>query len=204
MVEVFFDAAARRAGRELPYHRGTVTTNADDQRKSEGPCIVNDSVAFSLRRWRATLWLLVLIGCIGCTKKEEPARPGADIMRDKLALPALFLTENTHEEVIAPIGSQPVHNGQTCWHAQICTHPDCPGQGKNGRPYLFINSKPGSDSYCPACLGSQDPSSLSAEQGREYRWAVKPYVIQESAERLQKLDQEHQRRIDELEERRNR
>jgi len=106
------------------------------------------------------LGMAIVAGVAGCRREEAP-RPSQDIMKEKMSLQALFLTEKTLQEVKAPANTQPVENGETCWRAITCTHPDCPGEGKNGRPYLFINSKPGSDTYCPACLDGRDPSTLT-------------------------------------------
>ena len=165
---------------------------------------MNYAARFSQSSTGAALWLMLLFVPLGCGRDRTGPRPTLDVVKEKITLPAVFLTEKTHQEVIAPGNTQPVHNGQPCWRAYMCTHPDCPGEGKNGRPYLFINSKPGSDTYCPACLRGRDPSKLSAEIGREYRWAVKLYVLPESAERLRQLDEEHKRRLEELKRRKNR
>ena len=163
---------------------------------------MDNAVVFFRSSTGAALWLVLLISPLGCGR--SPSRPTSEIVIDKMVLPTVFLSEKTHQEVIAPANTQPVHNGEPCWPAYTCTHPDCPGEGNSGRPYLFINSIPGSDTYCAACLRGRDPAELSAEKQREYLWAVKPYVLPEAARRLKELDEEHKRRIEQLKRRKER
>ena len=125
-----------------------------------------------------------------------PPRPRQEILREQVSLNGLFLTENTLREVIAPITSMPTFQGERCWPAYTCTNPDCPGKGKQGRPYLFINPKPGTETVCPACMESRDVSSESEADKRRYRNYPVPYELPETVRRIKQLDAERKRAIE--------
>jgi len=110
---------------------------------------------------------------MSCGSKET-RRSFRQIDKERRELPALFLTAETHKEVIAP-GNQGTFvdekTGELCWPAYTCENPDCPGEEKNGRPHLFIHSDPlvkvGSDGeilYTEAPAG-QPPDEYIVAQG---------------------------------------
>ena len=141
------------------------------------------------------LCLLCLCLCLCGCRKPQPPRTSADIVQEKITLPALFLSEKTRQEVIAPENTTPIHQGERCWRAYTCTRSECPGVGKGDRPFLFINPDPGADTYCPACLDGRRPADVPTEERRQILWAARPYVLPKTAARLNELDQEHRRAL---------
>ena len=92
----------------------------------------------------ALSWAIVLNAMlVGCGGKPPP-RTLADIERDRANLPALFLTEQSRREVLAPATKGDLiydsGSGENAWLAYYCENPDCPGKhkGENGRPFLFV------------------------------------------------------------------
>jgi hypothetical protein len=114
---------------------------------------------------------------------------------ERASLASLFLSETTNRKVIAPGCDKPVVDGEVCWRAMMCENPDCPGEGDGDYPFLFINPRPGSNTFCPACEKIRDPTAETSEETRQYRWWVRPYVLPDAAERQRQLDKEHQRRL---------
>ncbi len=85
---------------------------------------------------------LALFACAavaGCGKKAY--RPLGEIREEQAALPMLFLTEKTMQEVLVPGNTPPfVHkeSDEICYPALTCMNPDCPAERQGDRPPLFI------------------------------------------------------------------
>jgi hypothetical protein len=125
----------------------------------------------------------------------DAPRPQQQILQEHLQLNGVFLTEKTQREVIAPMASQPTFQGEKCWPAYTCTNPRCPGRGRGGRPYLFINPRPGTETLCPACLARRDLHAETDEDRMRYRGYVQPYLPPTTVRRLRELDAERMRAI---------
>ncbi len=174
--------------------------------------------------------------CVSCGS-EQPPRSSRPISKERNELPALFLTGETHQEVLRPgnvvCPFVDEKTGELCWPAYICTNPSCPGKGKTsgGRPLTFIHRDPlakvgpdgnavyvevppGKDSSeyilelggtmyptCPECLKIRNPQTETHEEKMQYAHWVEPYVLPESAKRLEELNQEEQRRREDLQRR---
>ncbi len=84
----------------------------------------------------ALLWLLV--GGMGCTK----LRTLEEIEADKREIPAVYMTEKTNTEVIAPAGLG-LHidpaTKEICYQPHECTNPNCPGRGADGKLFRFVH-----------------------------------------------------------------
>lgn len=126
----------------------------------------------------------------------DSPRAQTEIMLEHMALNALFLTEQSKREVIAPLNSVPTFEGETCWPAYMCTNSSCPGEdkGNNGRPFLFINPRPGTENWCPECLMIRNQSSESGNDRMRFRGYVVPYELPEARRRARELDAERKRR----------
>ena len=91
--------------------------------------------------------VLAAVICGGCNLSEDVPRPASLITADRRALPVLYLTEKSGQEVIAP-GNQPLfvdeETGEICYRAFHCTSPHCPNQSsqEGERPPLFIHRNP--------------------------------------------------------------
>lgn len=158
----------------------------------------------------------------GCGYREpEPPRPVDGIFRERDQLPALYLTAVSNRRVIVP-GSVAggcfidPETGEICWTALSCARPDCPGRDSDGTPYVFVAPDPtvyitesgeldadesrlkNVSPYlgdCPKCLETRDFKSETRQQREQFtRWAV-PYALPDSAERLEELNKERQRRL---------
>ena len=174
----------------------------------------------------SSFWVRRLLpGCLicllcACSKEPPPPLSRDEIFRQRLELPALYLTAKTHKRVIAPMSKGmfvDADTGEICWPALACNNPDCPGR-KAGEPFVFIEPdagaymKPdGSIGYdpararaaaaervlgpCPQCAKIRDPRTETDAQGKQYISWVQPYVLPETAERMEHLDEELHRRI---------
>jgi hypothetical protein len=84
--------------------------------------------------------------------------------------------------------------GERCFPALTCHNPDCPGEGRGDRPYLFVVPfKPGGaggELQCPACAEAFPPATRTPAERNQYRKWVKPYRLPEQAARLEQLDAE--------------
>jgi hypothetical protein len=143
------------------------------------------------------------------------------------AVPTLYRTESG-KEVIAP-GNKfgVIVDGDTkelAWATWKCDNPNCPakGQGKDGRPYLFIwpnflafakedgtvgfgqpkteedlakfqvFAEPG----CPECMKKRNKAQESPEDRMQYQnWATK-YVLPEAEARIKELDEEFKKHLE--------
>ena len=180
----------------------------------------------------ALCWLLVFVaglcGLPGCKKKVRSLR---HIEAETRSLPGLYLTADTNREVIAPVNLGVFvdeETGELCFPAYECKNPDCPGEPKGDRPYLFIHRdvlvKVGPDgeilyedlpeeadpeeyyrsrgSYwvptCPACMQNRNLAQETEEERRKYRLWVKPYELPDALRQRQELEREYQRRQQEL------
>jgi len=98
-----------------------------------------------MRSWRflqvlvlASSWLLS--GCGDAPKK----RTLTDIENDLKDLPAVYITETSHKEILAGISHGDFFldpsTKEIAWIAYTCQNPNCPGKnrGQGGRPFLFI------------------------------------------------------------------
>jgi hypothetical protein len=159
-----------------------------------------------------------LLCALASCSEPPPPRSREEIFRQRMELPALYLTAKTHKRVIAPMSRgifEDPDSGETCWPALACTRPDCPGRGADGEPYLFIEPdtgvplKPdGTPDYdvrttsaqlalanaCPACAKQRDLASETEEQRRQYHAWVELYVLPETAAAIDELDAELKRR----------
>ena len=145
-----------------------------------------------------------------------------DIFREKVSLPALFLTVDTKQRVVAA-GNQGnfIDNdtGEICWRAFECRNPKCPGKAANGGLYLFITPDPavflkpdgtlgfdekkaneaarsGIVSGCPECLKIRNLKSESPATREHYASFVQTHVLPETTKRLKELEEEYKRNIE--------
>ena len=87
--------------------------------------------------------LVIFSACsLGCQGDAKP-RSLEEIKQDQLSLPALYLTHEDHDEVIAPSDKGDVivdeSLGKLAFRAWTCNNPECPGKKPpNQRPLLFI------------------------------------------------------------------
>ena len=81
----------------------------------------------------------LLLLFVGCAKQYRTLEA---IEADKRDIPALYLTEKTNKEVMAPAGLG-LHvdkaTGELCYQPHECTNPDCPGRSADGKPMLFVH-----------------------------------------------------------------
>ena len=164
--------------------------------------------------------LLVIVGAclLSSCGSETPPRTRDEIFRERMQLPALYFTAQTHQRVIAPADKGLfVHEptGELCWPALVCNNPDCPGRKAN-EPLLFIEpdmgvyvkadktieydatrarAATGAAGPCPACAKLRRPASEPPAQRQQYVDWVRPYVLPETAAAGAKLDEELRRRI---------
>ena len=142
------------------------------------------------------------------TPPPPPPRVRAEIDREQLTLNALFIGEETGKEVIAP-GN--VHyfvvdeeTGERCWRSLECTHPNCPGEKKNGRHYyvfFLIAEKPNEEEppiECDACGRFRDTEGETPQEKTEWSRYVRPYELPETLRRRAELDNERRRFVEEL------
>jgi len=170
---------------------------------------------------------MLAIAVVGCGEKLSLT----DIDRAKTDLPELYLTTETGKEVLAPINRGPFvdeETGEICFPAYTCTNPECPGEGKGDRPYLFIHRdvllKVGSNGElvmedvppntnprkyieslgghmaptCPACLKNRNPATESDDERNKYMSYVQPYVLPETAKRQAELEELRKQRREEI------
>jgi hypothetical protein len=158
--------------------------------------------------------LILLAG--GCGGDEPPSRDAA--FEKGLALPGLYLTAKTNKRVVAPRGQAVLvdkETGETCWPAQACYNPECPGRGPDGEPYLFITPIAGvyvkpdgtlgsggppqeygpdtSGGLCPKCTAAFKLNSAPPERRQQYAAYVKTYVLPETAKKLKELAEERRK-----------
>ena len=121
---------------------------------------------------------------------ELPPQTKREMLVEQQSLNRLFLTVKSKREVIAPGNSQPTFEGETCWAAYVCTNPECPAkdQGKNGRPYLFINTNNQGGALCPACKPLWASEQDDPDAAAHYRSYARLYELSESARRQAELD----------------
>ena len=172
--------------------------------------------------------LLALIGCavlVGCGGD----RSLEDIKKEKRSLDVLYLTAETGKEVVSPSNRGVFvdeETGELCFPAYVCLNPDCPGEKKADRPFLFIHRdvllRAGPDGElvwdeipagkdpmahikslggflnptCPACWKIRKPQSETPAQKQQYINWAQPYNSPETAKRLEELEQEYQRRAE--------
>ena len=142
------------------------------------------------------------------TPPPPPPRVRAEIDREQLTLNALFIGEETGKEVIAP-GN--VHyfvvdeeTGERCWRSLECTHPNCPGEKKNGRPYyvfFLVAEKPNEEEppiECDACGRFRDTEGETPQEKTEWSRYVRPYELPETLRRRAELDNERRRFVEDL------
>jgi hypothetical protein len=152
-----------------------------------------------LRRLRCCLWLAVVLGGLAsCSKPEAPApRPRDAIFKDRLALPAVYLTAKSHKRIVEsaglPLFSSDPETGEMIWPALYCTNPDCPGR-REGEPLLFI--EPDADYACPQCAAKRNRAAETEAVRQQYLNWVHPYVLPETAEKVKQLDAELQKRAE--------
>jgi hypothetical protein len=137
-----------------------------------------------------------------------PPRDRAAIDREQHTLNALFIGEDTSQEVIAP-GN--VHyfvvdeeTGERCWRSIECIHPNCPGEKKHGRPYyvfFLVAEKPNEEEppiECDACQKFRDVDSEAPQEKTEWSRYVRPYELPETLRRRGELDAERRRFVEQL------
>jgi len=180
------------------------------------------------------LALLIVVSAISCGPREEPTLTRGQIFEERIKVDTLYLTEDGRE-IIAP--GTPLEaivypkTNKLAWRAWQCNNPDCPGEGKDGRPFLFTCPDPFkfvaedgtvgirqpedtdkdrelfarySEQVCPACLPLRNRETETLDQRLQYQQWCQPYVLPRSAKQLKKLDDEFRRREDEMERRRRR
>jgi len=127
----------------------------------------------------------------------EP-RPTSEVALERICLNQLYLTEKSRQEVIAParlMAPWDEEAGERCFPALTCAKPDCPGEGRGERPYLFIipfTPSGGGEMICPACAELRDPATWTEKARQEYyknKW-VRPYRLPGQDAQLKRLDDE--------------
>ncbi len=173
--------------------------------------------------------------CASCGGGPQSPRTVTAIDEERMKLPALFLTEDG-QELIKPgdSGSVIVHERKLAFPAYTCKNPQCTGQGKDGRPFLFIWKDPFAyvtaegtlgvreppnnedinqwivkqgcyiEPTCPACIRTRDIAKESRETRQQFVDWCVPYVLPETEKRRKELDEEHKKRLEFMEERWNR
>jgi len=176
-------------------------------------------------------WVFAVCCCIvaslcGCS--EPRPKTLEELYEEERKLPALYLTTQTNQRVIAP-GDRGVFvhekTGELCWPASGCYNPDCPGRTPSGEPFVFIAPDPAMfakpdgtvgydpsrggelDNYygnCPQCLKIRQLDQESDEDRLRYSTFVRPYVLPETEKRREELQAARKQREAELRERMNR
>lgn len=147
---------------------------------------------------------------------KSPRQPMTmyEVMTERLSMPALFLTAKTGQRVIAE-GDTMVFvdkkTGELCWRAMICDRKACPSKTTGDEPFLFINAHPGNfiqpdgtvgedtpltqkaaadvtTFACPACLKTRNLKSEGNIEQQYYLNLVRPYVLPETAKKLEAMD----------------
>jgi hypothetical protein len=153
----------------------------------------------SYRRWlRSALWIGILLGGLPSCSKEDPLpRSRDEIFRQRMELPAVYLTAKSHTRITAPAGRGMFfvdpETGEKCWPALFCTNPGCPGR-RDGEPLLFI--EPDANYACPRCAAIRKVAAETEADRQQYINWVRPYVLPETAEKLKQLDAELQKRVE--------
>jgi hypothetical protein len=155
--------------------------------------------------------LLCLLAClllVGCGR--EP-RTRDEIFQERLSLPQLYLTADSHQQVTAS-GTKGVFvdadSGEICFRAKECLNPDCPGFS-GGKPVLFFDVDPtkviqpdgsiGDDASkidldlvagCPECLRQRKLRTETPEEQQKYIQWSRPHILPETAKREAELDAE--------------
>jgi hypothetical protein len=170
--------------------------------------------------------LLALIGCVALVGCGEE-RSLEDIEKEKRSLDVLYMTTETGKEIVAPNDKGVFvdeKTGELCFPAYVCMNPDCPGEKKGDRPFVFIHNdvllKPGPDGKpvrneippgkdpvthikslggflnptCTACWKIRKPRTETPAQRQQYIEWAQPYNSPETAKRLVELEEEYQRR----------
>jgi len=149
----------------------------------------------------------------------RPPRTTDEIFEDELTVDTLYLTEDGRE-VIAPGSPTGVivlpRTKDLAWAAMQCDNPDCPGEGKGDRPFVFPWPDPFktideegniqmrqpetqedfalldqfAEPACPACLPTRNRAKETLDEKIKYKSWVRPYVLPESAEQLKRLEEE--------------
>jgi len=166
--------------------------------------------------------IMIFVGLLcllaSCGGKEQPPRTRDEIFRARSELPALYLTLETKQRVIAPAGKSVFvdqASGEVCWRASACNNPDCPGREDDGQPFVFIapdygyfaknDGTLGHNSAkaarhgrqredCPECLKNRDLGSETVQQRQQYVDWVRPYELPEAIAGGKELDEELKRR----------
>ena len=183
------------------------------------------------RRFPASIaWMILGLLCFsaGCKQDEPPPRSRDDVFFERLKLPALYLSADGKTRVIAPANRGlfvDEKSGEICWPALMCQSPECPGRKADGQPFVFVLPDPsiyvkpdgtfGTDSEraeaakdqpvgCPLCMKDRNLATESPQQRQHYIDWIQPYVLPETAKRLQELDDEDRRREELFQQRKNR
>jgi len=181
---------------------------------------------------KTTLALVAVLSVCSCGSRDAPTLTKRQIHRERYSQKTLYLTKDGREFIAPDNAFQAVVHPETkelAYAAWQCNNPDCPGEDKDGRPYLFIWPQPfliikedGTVGYratdkedheelvkssmiaCPACLPNRNKETETPEQYRQYEQWCQRYLLPEAARRLKELDEEERRREEELEHRRKR
>ncbi len=174
--------------------------------------------------WLSGLATLIALSVTACGPREEPTLTREEIFEERVKADTLYLTEEG-QEIIAP-GSpfeatvDPKTN-KLAWRAWQCNNPNCPGEGKGDRPFLFTWPDPFkfvaedgtigvrqpisdedfelfdkfSQQACPACLKSRNRETETLDQQLEYQAWCQLYVLPESAQRLQEIGKDYRKNL---------
>ena len=127
---------------------------------------------------------------------ETAPRSLEEISKEQMTLNRLYLTEKTHRRIVAPSNTKPFVDeltGENVWPACTCHNPDCPGQGTEEAPYLFILFDRNKPPICPACVEAFQLLGAEQEELAPYlRW-TRTYELEEKTARLKQLDAERKR-----------
>jgi hypothetical protein len=159
---------------------------------------------------------LALVSC----RTEERLPTREQLFERTIAVDTLYLTEDGRE-IIAPGNREGAivdpKTGKLAWAALTCGNPKCPGEGKNGRPYVFAWPHPfvvanpdGTlgmrqpesqsdfdlfDAYaettCPACLTIRDRANESPQVRQKHKDWIRPYVLPQAEAQLKEIEEKY-------------
>lgn len=141
-------------------------------------------------------WLFffaLLAGCGG-----DDIRSSEDIFEEQLSLPAVYLTEKTHQRIVAPQRKGKFideKTGETCWRALTCLNPQCPRQPDGDEPFLFLETDT-EGGLCPKCLTVRNLKTETPKQRQQYVNWTRPYVLPETEKKTKKLEEDRKKLIE--------
>lgn len=184
----------------------------------------------NVRRWKFVALLAALLPLVWACGKRELPMTRDQIFDERMKVDTLYITEGGREFIgegnKVGVTVDPQTN-ELAWAAWKCGNPDCPGEGKEGRPFTFIwpnflayvkedgtvgFNQPRSpedmkkfekfaEPGCPACAEIRNRAKETEEQRLQYQNWAQRYVLPEAEARLKELDVEWQKYLEREEQR---